>query len=602
MKYLKRNNTLSESRRNNLFQAKTATLFFVILLVLSSFSCRRLKFSSIDFQERKQKPGAGIELSAQFLSDPEEINQLFHTFLPDSGVIPVQVGLRNNDTLPIIVNGYSTTGLWDKVGGISLVLKGEEFLPLGPVQVMKRMIGDRAVEYRPKGPGAFVKGSILPPLGIYYAYDEATTGRLFRGLADNSLYGINSLFFFEPIVLEPGDQKTGYLYFPISTLLSPYEVTTIEVKGKEDEIRKVTKLKDDYSTPFSVKVKAVSADSDFALRGLGRDGLSFYDICFDSRKLSNTEKIRAFLLNKDKEDSGKSNLVFVEFPRPLRKPLQPENKIKLDDINAMAEIADVVTENGFAACGVNFTRKSRVYFSAFDGGGGPRRWQSDLESSILRLAFADDGVLAVCDNGYCYYLSREDGEIDKRYVKFNADLDDIFCYSDRMCVFGNNKLKVLSIDGKHLFEEIGTFDIGDADRKVVGNISNKAVLIYHSNDTPGDTLVLIDPEEGREIARESIPGKIAAASCGGEIAVQLESGVILQYSFTRGSLLLNESSLLFPRADEIVEAGGVILAAREEGRIGLFDIKDRLFSPPNFRRETPVVFSPAREKRGADDK
>ncbi|HMA75945.1 MAG TPA: hypothetical protein VKO43_01410, partial [Candidatus Krumholzibacteriaceae bacterium] len=153
---------------------KSLIFSIIILLVLPSYSCRRLKFSSIDFQEREQKPGAGIEVSAQLLSDPEEINQLFHTFLPDSGIIPVQIGLRNNDTLPAVVNGYSTAGLWEKVGGISLVSKGEEFLPLGPVEVMKRMIGDRAEKYRPKGPGAFVKGSILPPLGIYYAYDEAT--------------------------------------------------------------------------------------------------------------------------------------------------------------------------------------------------------------------------------------------------------------------------------------------------------------------------------------------------------------------------------------------------------------------------------------------
>ncbi len=581
---------------------KSLIFSIIILLVLPSYSCRRLKFSSIDFQEREQKPGAGIEVSAQLLSDPEEINQLFHTFLPDSGIIPVQIGLRNNDTLPAVVNGYSTAGLWEKVGGISLVSKGEEFLPLGPVEVMKRMIGDRAEKYRPKGPGAFVKGSILPPLGIYYAYDEATTGRLFRGLADNSLYGMNNLFFFEPIVLEPGDQKTGYLYFPVSALLSPYEVITIEVKGKKDEIRKVKKLKDDYSNPFSIKVKAVSAESDVASGGAGRNELSFYDICFDSGGLSDAEKLGAFLLNKDKGERGKSNLVFVEFPRPLRKPLHPENKIKLDDIKTMAEISDVAWSNGFAACGVNFTRKSRVYYYAFDGGGGPRRWKIDLESGILRLAFADNGVLAVCDNGYCYYLSGEDGEIDKRYVKFSSDLDDIFFYSDRMCVFGSNKLKVLSIDRKDLFEEIGTFGLGDADRKVIGDISNKAVLIHHSNNTPGDTLVLIDPEDGLEIARESIPGKVASASCGSVIAVQLESGVILQYSFTRGSLRLSESSLLLPPADEITAADGLILAAREGGRIDLFDIKKRMFSPPYFRLETPVTFSPAREKRGTDDK
>ena len=544
MIFLEGFNIFTKSKRGSLFQVEVIILFLIILPGFLLSSCRRLEFSTIDFQEREQYPGAGIGVSAQFLSDPEEINQLFHTFLPDSGIIPVQVGVRNNDTTSIVINGSSFPGLREKIGGISLVVEGEEFIPLNPFEVMETILGDKVHGYRQKGFGSLVAGTIFPPLGSYYIYDEATRGRVYRGLVGNSFYRLDEQYFFQPLSLEPGEEKTGYLYFPLPMDISPY----------------------------------------------------FYDICFDKQEYGDIGKISGFLLREGRRGGAESKLVFVEFPYPPGRPVQPEKEMEIDDIHTVAKIADVVVGSDFAACGVNFTRKSRVYFIGRGNEGASLPWRMDMERKILRLVAVDDALLAICDNGFCYYLSEKDGKIGNRYIKFAADVDDIFCYSGKLGVFGNKKLKIYSIDSKNFFDKLNTFEISDAERKVVGNIDDGVVLLYRSKGMPGDTLVLINPENAHEICRMPLPGRVSAANCRSKIVVQLQSGVILQFAMGQDAFLLQESSLLPYPADELVVAGDTVFVATEEGVVDLFNLKDKLFSPPSFSHKTRVVPSPVRKK------
>ncbi|MCD6380095.1 hypothetical protein J7M07_06595 [bacterium] len=571
-------------------------LFLIILPGLLLSSCRRLEFSTIDFQEREQYPGAGIGVSAQFLSDPEEINQLFHTFLPDSGIIPVQVGVRNNDTTSIVINGSSFPGLREKIGGISLVVEGEEFIPLNPFEVMETILGDKVHGYRQKGFGSLVAGTIFPPLGSYYIYDEATRGRVYRGLVGNSFYRLDEQYFFQPLSLEPGEEKTGYLYFPLPMEISPYEIVSVPGGKKGDKILKEIKVKDHYDVLLSIKTKAIPAKSDFGLNGSQQNILSFYDICFDKQEYGDIGKISGFLLREGRRGGAESKLVFVEFPYPPGRPVQPEKEMEIDDIHTVAKIADVVVGSDFAACGVNFTRKSRVYFIGRGNEGASLPWRMDMERKILRLVAVDDALLAICDNGFCYYLSEKDGKIGNRYIKFAADVDDIFCYSGKLGVFGNKKLKIYSIDSKNFFDKLNTFEISDAERKVVGNIDDGVVLLYRSKGMPGDTLVLINPENAHEICRMPLPGRVSAANCRSKIVVQLRSGVILQFAMGQDAFLLQESSLLPYPADELVVAGDTVFVATEEGVVDLFNLKDKLFSPPSFSHKTRVVPSPVRKK------
>ena len=596
-----RNNIFSRNKFRSLSQAKGAALFLIILSVLF-LSCRKLEFSAIEFQEKEQIPGAGIAVSAQFLSDPEEINQLFHTFLPDSGIVPVQVGVRNNDTASIVLNGSSFPGLREKLGGISFTVEGEKFSPLKPFEVIERIQGGKRTGYRQKGAGNIVASIIFPPLGGYYIYDEATKGRLFRGLAGNSFYKMSDQYFFQHLTLKPGEERVGYLYFPLSPDLSPYEIVSVPGRKKRDKILKEIKVKDPYNVQLSIKVEAIPASLDLGVYGRQQDTLSFYDICFDPPEYSNAEKLPGFLLKKNRKGRAESKLVFVVFPYPPKTPVRPEKEVEIDDIHTVAKIADVVTGVDFAACGVNFTRKSRIYFLARAKDGARLLWQRNLKRNILRLAAVEEGLLAVCDDGFCYYLSGRDGQIDKRYVKFAAELDDIFCYSDKLYGFSNKKLSVFSIDRENLFDRISTFEIDNAERRVVGIINNSAVLIYHSKRTPGDTLVLMNPEDMSEIYRIPLPGRVAAAGCDGKIVAQLQNGVVLQFVPGRDGFFLKGSLLLSSLADELVAAGDTVFVATEEGVIDIFNIKDRLSPPRSYSREIRLVPSPARKKRGAGNK
>jgi len=356
-----RHNIFSRSRFRSLSQVKGAALFLIILSLLF-LSCRRLEFSTIEFQEKEQIPGAGIGVSAQFLSDPEEINQLFHTFLPDSGIIPVLVGVRNNDTAPIVLNGSFFPGLREKLGGISFSVEGEDFLPLKPFEVIERMRGGKSAGYRKKGVGNVVAGTIFPPLGGYYIYDEATRGRLFRGIAGNSFYKMSGRHFFKSLILKPGEERAGYIYFPLSPELSPYEIVSVPGRKKRDKKIEEIKVKDPYNVQLLIKVEAIPARIDPGVYGRRQDTLSFYDICFDPPEYGNAVELPGFLLKKNLKGRAESKLVFVVFPYPPRTQVRPEKEVEIDDINTVAKIADVVAGVDFAACGVNFTRKSRIYF------------------------------------------------------------------------------------------------------------------------------------------------------------------------------------------------------------------------------------------------
>jgi len=166
----------------------------------------------------------------------------------------------------------------------------------------------------------------------------------------------------------------------------------------------------------------------------------------------------------------------------------------------------------------------------------------------------------------------------------------------------NKKLRVFSIEKENLFDKISTFKINNAERRAVGIINNSAVLLHRSKGTPGDTLVLMNPEDAREIYRTPLPGRAVAASCDGNIVIQLQNGVLLQFLPGLDRFFLSGSLLLPSLADELVAAGDTVFTATGEGVIDIFSIKDRLSPPRSFSREIRVVPSPVRKKRVAGNK
>ncbi|MBD3178253.1 MAG: hypothetical protein GF417_00895, partial [Candidatus Latescibacteria bacterium] len=167
---------------------------FIIIISLQVSSCRRLAYSTVTFDG---SPEDDLQLKAHILSDPEEINQLFHSFLPDSGILPVQVGVRNNSDGAVIIQGSPVHGLKGELSGFELIVDSGGEIPLTPMEVVSIMKGESSSGYRRKGVGRTTAGIIFPPLGAYYIYDEATVGRLFRPLTDRSFFCTRNGFFFD---------------------------------------------------------------------------------------------------------------------------------------------------------------------------------------------------------------------------------------------------------------------------------------------------------------------------------------------------------------------------------------------------------------------
>ena len=113
-------------------------VYFALALIISFFavSCKKIVPSLIDLPDTRLSRGAGIDINARFLSDTEELKYHFKSFLPDSGIVPVLVGIRNNDIVSFRIHSMNSLDLRDEFNGFSLLINGEEVFPLHPAGVV----------------------------------------------------------------------------------------------------------------------------------------------------------------------------------------------------------------------------------------------------------------------------------------------------------------------------------------------------------------------------------------------------------------------------------------------------------------------------------
>ena len=544
--------------------ALVAAAVFTILLSMIFSSCRRLPLSTINFDQGVVER---IEFRARVLSDPEEINQLFNCFLPDSGVLPVQVGVRNNCGRTIVIQGSSFPALSEIIKGITMVgVNDKEKQPLTPLQVMALMRGERGEEYRRKSAVKKVAGLMIPPLGAYYIYDEATAGRLFRPLADRSFYGTDDGFFLHAVTLKPGEQRIGYLYFPVSS--SPYVRKEVE-NGSEDEREDKLFLRDGYLPDFKLSMKVIFSDS---LPGAVRsDTLGFYDICF-GKTAGDGAGLPAVILRRSRDQRGRTEIISLKCESAFIPPDGSERMKWVDRLNSDAELADAVFGSGVAACAVNFTRRSRVYLYSRDNRKG-FIWKRDLDRNIIRLVLTGEGVFAACDNGFCYFMSLERGEVDNRYRKLARELQDLVYHRGRLYALASGSLRSFSAEKENLFDPLDRFEMAEGERTTAGMIGGMVAVLRRSAEAPRDSVNLFNPDNGDVSDGFPLPGKVAACNAEDYLLLWLDRGFLLKMAVGAGGLRIMDGTFLPLDIRGLAVSEGIIFAAGGDGIIHSFRMK-----------------------------
>ncbi len=567
----------------------------LVVILLTAHSCRTLMFSSIDFDEGEPYPGGGIEVSAQYLTDPEEIDQLFHVFLPDSGIVPVQVGIKNRDTVSVLVYQPVISPLKDRFGGVRLEAGDTTSAPMSVMEVMQRLMGEKASKYRRKGFASYIATKVLPAFGAYYLFDEATRGRVVKALTSNSFFPANSAFFHEPVRLEPGAKRVGYLFFPAGVTGTPYTSREVPDKKRKDKTEIKHFLTDDYKPSLQLVIQAIPMDRNFDPANSIRENLPYYDIKLMEPDDTAVCGLSGFLL---REDGGTDSV--LEMLEPVSQSpagVRDAARTLVDALDSGADLAGAVRRGDYAACAVNFTRKSRVYLLHRGTDGFQLLRKKDHDSKVIGLAASERGLFTITESGFCVYSPFVEEGAKNPYLKLGTDIDGVFIKGKELNVFSGDRRRIFSTSRNSLFEPAGEFDLSSAKRRFIGDLNGRAVFVHAMDETRGDTLVLLDPADGKEEGRVCVQGGIEGAWPGdNNIMAQLGRGLVIRYIPEDGGLAVDGAALLASKALQIRAAGRGAIAFCENGQVILFDLEKKPRSLKNMEKRARVLPAPPRKE------
>lgn len=519
-------------------------LIVLIALLVAAGGCRRtVPIPWPELEGETQAAGAGIEVRARFLSGRDKITHLFKWYMPDSGVVPVQISLRNNDVIPLTIHCWSDVVRDGSFTGFTLLIDGEAVLPLHPIGVLQRMIGtEKHIAYSRAQSKKIVASTLLPPLGGYFLYRELKVGRFYRPLFDHSFFESLPSGLLVPRTLEPGETARGYLYFALAETANPYDVS-MERRGGDGTAagpitltRRYELILETYRAPF------------FA------DSLPVYDAALPRRDrcaaphpvgaAEQTEGVgRAddgFVLALREPDKGSEDVLFG-FGRVGRLADSFDETFRAIATlsGTHARIADAAVCGSLAACALNFTGKSRLYLLDADSGSLRPGGNVLLPRKTRHLYFSGDLVLAVTDDEFCRAFSL-DGLEERRSARLGHAVKDVTLCGDRLvvfdgmrgvCVYGTTGGTLLREIERHTLPKCGDLDIASCDPE-----SGAMAIIYRGSRGSGDTLVVstIDGDAGLvERARLPLAASVMAHHGHGlDLVLRLDGGLLVRFDLT----------------------------------------------------------------------
>lgn len=501
----------------------------VLSLALAVFSCNKVPITSIALPGEKAASGSELSVRAAFIYDPVEIEHLFRSFLPLHGVVPVLVAVRNDGAEPVILFSRNSFELREEFGGFSLSAGGSELEPLHPLDVVAIARNEgRKRAYRKSSRKDIVTGTILPPAGIYYAWKGIREYREYKPLVAASLFPALYNGLFEPLTLQPGEERSGYLYFNVDDKDSPYESIgeVVEREQKEETVLS-HRLKEGFTPNHELVARPARAAAepggsygslDAAAKLPARDIFFFREAGTGGAGMDS--RGRGFLAIF--RDGGSESLVLgrmsggsVEGAPALIKKFSGES----------AKIADALAAgDGRIVCAVNFKRKSKVFL--IDGASLER--EIELPRNVRRVFIARDGFYALTSDSICRFYPFEDGKSGD-YRKLGSDVRDaVVLPGGDLFVLDGPEVYLAGLAKNDRLSMKGERAPLPGDPTSAGILGDRLILKIPGRNDFGDTLVVFDTGSMSEISRIGLRGRVPIVSVHAEgVLAAVEEGTIL---------------------------------------------------------------------------
>jgi hypothetical protein len=472
----------------NVENATRARLVAALALCLAAAfpisSCRLGTRGSLSDVGMKGEPtGTELAVSARFVTADDDVSGFFKKLMPDSGITPVRVAIRNDGDATLLIHSANGMDVGTPFEGLSLVAGGTTYLPVHPKDAV----------------------------ALYLVYNEVDIGRYYRPLFGKSIFRALEDGMFEPVRLEPGQERTGYLYFAIPRGARP------------DSCELVVRASVSSGTPYSL------TGSHFTL---SRDEFPFFSA-------------------EGGEDQSKANISSCDAPygylfalaedagTPVKglylarvRSLDPESDslwTRMSDVSSKsAAIADATCLGSLAACAVNFKSKSRVYF--LQCGEDPRAYGERYFPRGVRHVFLHSGgAFVVTDNGFCHSYSGSSHSW-RRGVKLGMDVEETGLYRGRLFAFLKNKeINVFGESESGVLTLVERHSLQERAMSAIGLVGGKLALLNRGEATRGDAISLFDVDSMSQMTMKRLSGKVAAAaSDGSSLVVQFEEGTLVR--------------------------------------------------------------------------
>jgi hypothetical protein len=467
--------------------------------------------------------------------------------------------VRNNEILPVRIHTANAMELEEGFNGFVLEAGGDTHLPFHPLEVVMVMRGLKNTERHGSAGTVRIAASMVvaPPLGLVFLYKELRYGRHVRSLSDRSLHPVMASGLMEPVLLEPGEERSGYCYFFLPDESNPYRAGG--TGSPEVPIKLLVSASASIAPIDTFRFK----DCRIArYDGRKRDGGDGDPPCTD-----------LLFAIQGPDERNASRLVMARLSDLANVP--DRLIVELAPVaSKSAGIADVSIRGDKVACAVNFRSKSRVYL--FHLGEPPELIRSERFSrKIDRIFLIEDGMLVISGGKHCRFLLG-DALRERRSVRFGYDVADAMLLDAELCVFHEKRgIRIYGASKGRMLEEIERKPLPAGKRRVAAVLGDRLVLVHRSRKTVGDTLTFFDRETMMETDGVPFPGAIVyVGAIGNDCIIQLEDGTVLVFRIgpTGGPELGDAMYLPFPitalsRTDSrlnVISKDGLFMTGRRE--------------------------------------
>jgi len=553
---------------------------FALLLAITASSCKKRIDAGIEGRKDYSETEYGrLGVSARFPRDTDEIERIFKRSLPDSGIVPVYLTITNNDTVSMRIHTSHGLGLGGYFEGFTMLAGGKSYHPIRPVEVMSKATGKKSpVRYSKPGGKQIALGVLFFPYGGYVAYREASLGRYYRPLCENSIFPAGEGGMFDPVEIDPGESVDGYLYFELPRDQNPYPERSYspEAAGHPDLFELVVRAVVDSAEAAVCRGKLAVRDS------LPFDHISFTRI--DGRFYDETGHTGLTVLEEDGDkvcpgwffaledargSAGRRNLVMGDILSVVEGAAPADHERICEVRSKHAVVADAVAAEGYVACALNFKAKSKVMLFRCTGSTVKPAGEKGYSRNISSVHLSAGGLFATTTNGFCHFTPYTDFDAERR-ENMGRNYKDMTLIGDRLYAVHSRRLLVYGTSEGRLFEDLGSYDLPVARRNMVGFVGNRLILINGSWKSAGDTLVALDMDDATRDLVMPLPGRIALASTAkGCVIVQMEDGTVLEVRMcgSGASPTIVGAAYLPFEASSMLSCGGNLIAADARGRV-----------------------------------